>query len=177
MIKFSNPPHRRSVGTAGATPMSTTGFLFPKAYRYTSEVRHAWPWVEISHPIEGCELIIYIDHRPLSFAFSKKHDSVSQRRARHRSFVPEFTCDIHVSGEDDPFPSRKRMMNIKVSYTLLKWLVAQPSCLASRSTSGRGSSVPSASFSLFSCFFDVLRLFTLRCHIVQIILKSVDQVF
>lgn len=55
--------------------------------------------------IEGHNLIIFTDHKPLTFAFSKlgkNNNKESQRRIRQLLFISEFTTDIrHVSGQDN----------------------------------------------------------------------------
>lgn len=54
---------------------------------------------------EGKELIIFTDHKPLTFAFSKlckNNNKESPRRVRQLLFISEFTTDIrHVSGQDN----------------------------------------------------------------------------
>lgn len=52
---------------------------------------------------EGRDLIIYTDHKPLAFAFSKLYSNKeSPRRTRQLLFISEFTTDIrHVSGDNN----------------------------------------------------------------------------
>ncbi|KAJ8722994.1 hypothetical protein PYW07_004174 [Mythimna separata] len=54
---------------------------------------------------EGRNLIIFTDHKPLTFAFSKlckNNKKETQRRIRQLLFISEFTTDIrHVSGQDN----------------------------------------------------------------------------
>ncbi|GBP49333.1 Retrovirus-related Pol polyprotein from transposon 297 [Eumeta japonica] len=51
--------------------------------------------------IEGRQLTIYTDHKPITYAFAKiGTDSETPRRTRRLLFISEFTTDIrHVSGE------------------------------------------------------------------------------
>ncbi|GBP65992.1 Transposon Tf2-8 polyprotein [Eumeta japonica] len=51
--------------------------------------------------IEGRQLTIYTDHKPITYAFAKiGTDSETPRRTRQLLFISEFTTDIrHVSGE------------------------------------------------------------------------------
>lgn len=51
------------------------------------------------HSLEGQTFIIFTDHRPLTFLFSKNSDSASPRQIRHMNFISQFSTDIqHVSG-------------------------------------------------------------------------------
>lgn len=52
---------------------------------------------------EGRELIVFTDHKPLTFAFTKiGSDSETPRRTRQLLFISEFTTDIrHVSGQEN----------------------------------------------------------------------------
>lgn len=52
--------------------------------------------------IEGRQLIIFTDHKPLTFAFTKQTDSGKEvaRRVRQLSYISEFSTDIrHVKGD------------------------------------------------------------------------------
>ena len=52
------------------------------------------------HFVEGREFIIFTDHRPLTFAFTKKADSCSPRQLRQLDFIAQFSTDLrHVTGE------------------------------------------------------------------------------
>lgn len=53
--------------------------------------------------IEGRELVIFTDHKPLTYAFSKKKsENEIARRTRQLLYISEFTTDIrHVSGEQN----------------------------------------------------------------------------
>ncbi|GBM86280.1 Transposon Tf2-8 polyprotein [Araneus ventricosus] len=51
------------------------------------------------HLLEGQNFIIFTDHRPLTFAFTKKSDSSSPRQLRYLDFISQFSTDIrHVTG-------------------------------------------------------------------------------
>ncbi|GFR15959.1 transposon Ty3-I Gag-Pol polyprotein [Trichonephila clavata] len=51
------------------------------------------------HLLEGQNFIIFTDHRPLTFAFTKKSDSSSLRQLRYLDFIAQFSTDTrHVSG-------------------------------------------------------------------------------
>ncbi|GFU75781.1 transposon Ty3-I Gag-Pol polyprotein [Trichonephila clavipes] len=46
------------------------------------------------HMLEGREAIIYTDHKPLVFAFTRKHDNSTPRQIRYIEFISRFTTDI-----------------------------------------------------------------------------------
>lgn len=52
---------------------------------------------------EGRQLIIFTDHKPLTYAFNRKSsEKETPRRTRHLSYISEFTTDIrHISGTDN----------------------------------------------------------------------------
>lgn len=54
---------------------------------------------------EGRQLIIFTDHKPITFAFSKlckTNNKESPRRIRQLLYISEFTTDIrHISGQDN----------------------------------------------------------------------------
>ncbi|GBN10755.1 Transposon Tf2-6 polyprotein [Araneus ventricosus] len=51
------------------------------------------------HLLEGQNFIIFTDHRPLTFAFTKKSDSSSPRQIRYLDFISQFSTDIrHITG-------------------------------------------------------------------------------
>lgn len=54
--------------------------------------------------IEGRDLVIYTDHKPLTYALSKIGSSKeTPRRIRQLMYISEYTSDIqHVSGLDNP---------------------------------------------------------------------------
>lgn len=53
--------------------------------------------------VEGRQLVIYTDHKPITYAFSKVNSEKElPRRTRHLIYISEFTTDIrHVSGQDN----------------------------------------------------------------------------
>lgn len=54
------------------------------------------------HFIEGRDVRLFTDHKPLTFAFAKTRDPISGRQQRQLSFISEFTTQIqHVSGKQN----------------------------------------------------------------------------
>ncbi|GFW42130.1 retrovirus-related Pol polyprotein from transposon 17.6 [Trichonephila clavipes] len=54
------------------------------------------------HMLEGLEVIIYTDHKPLAFAFTRKHDNSTPRQIRYLEFISQFTTDIrYIEGSDN----------------------------------------------------------------------------
>ena len=54
------------------------------------------------HHLEGKQFTIYTDHKPLTFALSRKTDPWSARQQRHLSAIAEFNCVlVHSSGTDN----------------------------------------------------------------------------
>ena len=54
------------------------------------------------HFIEGRQITLFTDHKPLTFAFSSASDKWSPRQQRHLAFVSEFTTNVrHVRGADN----------------------------------------------------------------------------
>lgn len=54
------------------------------------------------HFVEGREFVIYTDHKPLTFAFTKKHDSISPRATRQLNYLAQFNTNIlHIAGKDN----------------------------------------------------------------------------
>ena len=52
--------------------------------------------------LEGRPFVIFTDHKPLTFAFSKHSDAWSARQQRHLSAISEFTtCVQHLSGKNN----------------------------------------------------------------------------
>ncbi|GFT13479.1 transposon Tf2-9 polyprotein [Trichonephila clavipes] len=52
--------------------------------------------------MEGCVLILYTDHKPLTFAFNPKLDKANPRQLRHLDFISQFTTNIrYVPGIDN----------------------------------------------------------------------------
>lgn len=51
------------------------------------------------HMIEGRNIVVYTDHKPLTFAFHKHNENASPRQQRHLEYVSQFTTQIkHISG-------------------------------------------------------------------------------
>ncbi|GBM87588.1 Retrovirus-related Pol polyprotein from transposon 297 [Araneus ventricosus] len=51
------------------------------------------------HLLEGQNFIIFTDHRPLTFSFTKTSDSSSPRQLRYLNFIYQLSTDIrHISG-------------------------------------------------------------------------------
>ncbi|GFT32760.1 transposon Tf2-6 polyprotein [Trichonephila clavipes] len=46
------------------------------------------------HMLEGRDVIIYTNHKPLVFAFTRKHDNSTPRQIRYLEFISKFTTDI-----------------------------------------------------------------------------------
>lgn len=59
--------------------------------------------IHFRYLIEGRELVVYTDHKPLTYAFSKMgSDKETPRRARQIIFISEFTSEIrHIEGNDN----------------------------------------------------------------------------
>lgn len=58
--------------------------------------------VYFRNQIEGRKFVIYTDHKPLIFMFSKSYEKASPRQLRQIDFVSQFTTDIrHISGEQN----------------------------------------------------------------------------
>lgn len=54
------------------------------------------------HFVEGRDLRLFTDHKPLIFSFSKTSDPISARQQRQLSMISEYTTDIrHVSGKQN----------------------------------------------------------------------------
>ena len=50
--------------------------------------------------LEGRHFVIFTDHKPLTFAFSKASDAWSARQQRLLSAISEFTTDVrHIAGK------------------------------------------------------------------------------
>ncbi|XP_068087027.1 uncharacterized protein [Anabrus simplex] len=57
---------------------------------------------QFRHLIEGRELTIFTDHKPITYAFQQKNEKASPRQLRHLQYISQFTTDIrHVSGRDN----------------------------------------------------------------------------
>ncbi|GFT43484.1 hypothetical protein TNCV_815291 [Trichonephila clavipes] len=54
------------------------------------------------HMLEGREVIIYTDNKPLIFAFTRKHDNSTPRQIGYLEFISQFTTDIrYIAGSDN----------------------------------------------------------------------------
>lgn len=54
------------------------------------------------HMLEGRDFVIFTDHKPLTFAFTKSSDNATPRQIRQLDFLAQFTSDIrHISGQDN----------------------------------------------------------------------------
>ena len=54
------------------------------------------------HTIEGRNVILYTDHKPLTFAFRQKNEKASPRQLRHLDFISQITTNIlHISGKNN----------------------------------------------------------------------------
>ncbi|CAK9832763.1 Transposon Ty3-I Gag-Pol polyprotein [Anthophora retusa] len=63
------------------------------AYAATKRFRHA---------VEGRSLVIFTDHKPLTFAFQQKPDKCSPRQFRYLDLIGQFSTDIrHISGKEN----------------------------------------------------------------------------
>jgi hypothetical protein len=52
--------------------------------------------------VEGRDLVIYTDHKPITFAFQQKSDKCTPRQFRHLDFISQFTTDIrYVPGKQN----------------------------------------------------------------------------
>ncbi|KFD62198.1 hypothetical protein M514_25588 [Trichuris suis] len=59
------------------------------------------------HHLEGRQVVIFTDHKPLTFAFNQRPDSCYPRRLRHLEFIAQFTTDIrHVTGSANTVADR-----------------------------------------------------------------------
>ena len=57
------------------------------------------------HSVEGRELVVYTDHKPLVHAVGSSTDRHSPRETRHLDFVAQFTTDVrHVPGRENVAP-------------------------------------------------------------------------
>ncbi|GBN07535.1 Retrovirus-related Pol polyprotein from transposon 17.6 [Araneus ventricosus] len=52
--------------------------------------------------LEGREVVIYTDHKPLVFAFTRKHENSTPRQIRYLELISQFTTDIrYIAGRDN----------------------------------------------------------------------------
>jgi hypothetical protein len=65
-------------------------------FAYVSSIRH------FRYMLEGCPFTIYIDHKPLTFAFGKVSEPWTAMQSRQLSYMAEFTMDIrHIPGTEN----------------------------------------------------------------------------
>ena len=54
------------------------------------------------HMVEGREVCIYTDHKPLQYAFQQKSEKATPRQARYLDFLGQFTTDIrYIPGKEN----------------------------------------------------------------------------
>lgn len=96
------------------------------------------------HFLEGREFTIFTDHKPLTFAFTKKNDSSSPRVTRQLNYLAQFCTNIqHVSGKMNVVADAFSRLNAivvpqnipysdiakaQVNDTELKNLISSPKC-------------------------------------------------
>lgn len=70
---------------------------------YDRELLGAYKAVKyFRHMIEGREVCIYTDHKPLQFAFKQKLDKTTPRQARYLDLLGQFTTDIrYIPGKEN----------------------------------------------------------------------------
>lgn len=62
---------------------------------YDRELLAAYNAVKhFAYALEGRNFCIFTDHKPLTFAFTRKHDNLSPRQQRHLQYISQFTTDI-----------------------------------------------------------------------------------
>uniref|UniRef100_A0A2S2QS62 Retrovirus-related Pol polyprotein n=1 Tax=Sipha flava TaxID=143950 RepID=A0A2S2QS62_9HEMI len=73
--------------------------------------------------VEGRDLVIFTDHKPITFAFQQKSDKYTPRQFRHLDFISQFTMDIrYVPGKQNIVAdtlSRVDALSEKIDYTAL----------------------------------------------------------
>jgi hypothetical protein len=53
------------------------------------------------HMLEARHIIVFTDHKPITYAFRQKRDKWSPRQFNHSDFVAQFATDKrHISGQD-----------------------------------------------------------------------------
>ncbi|GBM41814.1 Transposon Ty3-G Gag-Pol polyprotein [Araneus ventricosus] len=53
------------------------------------------------HMLEGCQFIIFTDHKPLVYAFRQKPEKASPRQLRHLDYIGQFSTNIqYIKGEE-----------------------------------------------------------------------------
>jgi hypothetical protein len=54
------------------------------------------------HAVEGRNFVIYIDHKPITYAFVQNPEKSSPRQFRHLDYIAQFTTDVrYIKGEDN----------------------------------------------------------------------------
>jgi len=54
------------------------------------------------HMVEGCDFVIFTDHKPLTYAFQQRRAKFSPQQFRHLEFIGQFYTDFrHVLGQDN----------------------------------------------------------------------------
>lgn len=87
------------VGPQGLAPLGFFSKKLSEAQRkystYDRELLAAYSAIQyFRHMLEARTFTLYVDHKPLSFAFSHKHQKASPRRLRQLDFISQFTTDI-----------------------------------------------------------------------------------
>jgi cleavage and polyadenylation specificity factor subunit 1 len=63
--------------------------------------------------LEARHFTIFIDHKPITYAFQQKRDKCSPRQFNHLDFVAQFTTDIrHISGQDNVADALSRVESV-----------------------------------------------------------------
>ena len=73
------------------------------------------------HSLQGRHSAIYIDHKPLTFAYSKQSNSWFPHRLRHLDCTSQFSADIrHIAGKDniivDTLSRLNKIQNISTDF-------------------------------------------------------------
>ena len=67
------------------------------------------------HFVEGCEFVVFTDHKPLTFSFSSNSDRYRPCQIRHLEYIFQFTTNIlHVSGTDNPVPDALSCVGVNI---------------------------------------------------------------
>lgn len=65
------------------------------------------------HFLEGREVIVFTDHKPLIFSFNQKLDNASARQIRYLEYISQFTTDIrHVPGDQNVIADSLSRINV-----------------------------------------------------------------
>jgi cleavage and polyadenylation specificity factor subunit 1 len=73
---------------------------------YDRELLAAYEAVKyFRHMLEARHFIIFLDHKPIIYAFKRKTDKCSPRQFNHLGYIAQFTTDIrHISGQGNVVP-------------------------------------------------------------------------